>query len=276
MTDLRQRIASGSPLLLDGGLATSLEARGFDLDHGLGSARLLDQDPGAILDVHRAFVAAGAECVITATYQAPASPTARLELAVRLARESGARFVAASIGPYGASLADGSEYTGDYPAVDLRAWHERRFGFLAACDIDALACETIPNIEEATALAELVLPEVPTWFSFSCRDGRHLRDGTPIRDAVLIVAPMAVAVGVNCTAPRFVDSLIDEIRAATDKPIVVYPNSGEEYDAKTRSWSGKSTFLEHAAGWLDRGVRIIGGCCRVGPDAIRTLAERIG
>ncbi|MHC4452900.1 MAG: homocysteine S-methyltransferase [Planctomycetota bacterium] len=268
MPTLRERLEHGPPIILDGGLATELEARGHDLDHKLWSARLLDENPNAIREVHRAYVDAGAECVITATYQAPASPAERLSLAVRLARGSGARFVAASIGPYGASLADGSEYTGNYPDIDLRAWHEERFEFLASCDVDALACETIPNLEEAKALASLVRPEMPTWFTFSCKDGKHLRDGTPLREAAKIVEPVALAIGINCTDPKHVDQLIDELH--TDKPIVVYPNSGESY--VNRRWVGESTFMRHAPHWLDR-VRMIGGCCRVGPTAISKLAQ---
>jgi len=269
MPNLRERLLRGPPVLLDGGLATELEARGHDLDHALWSARLLDDDPDAIREVHRAYVNAGAECVITATYQAPARPTDRLALAVQLARESGASYVAASIGPYGASLADGSEYTGAYPKIDLEAWHRERFEFLASCDVDALACETIPNIEEAKALARLVRPEMPTWFSFSCKDGQHLRDGTPIREAVKVVEPVALAVGINCTAPEHVDQLLDELD--TDRPLIVYPNSGENY--VNRRWIGESTFLDHAPHWLDR-ASMIGGCCRVGPNAISKLAQR--
>lgn len=257
--------------MLDGGLATELEARGHDLNHALWSARLLDDDPDAIRAVHAAYVAAGAEIVITASYQAPAEPAARLARSVDLARASGARFVAASIGPYGAALADGSEYTGDYGDVDLRTWHEPRLRFLESCDIDLLACETIPCLAEAEALADLV--EKPAWFAFTCRDGTTLRDGTPIADAVRAVESKAIAVGINCTDPQHVAPLLDAID--TELPLVAYPNSGETYDPVTKTWSGRSAFLDHVPAWIDRGVRIVGGCCRVGPIEIAELTTRI-
>ncbi|MHC4939436.1 MAG: homocysteine S-methyltransferase [Planctomycetota bacterium] len=270
MPNLRERLEHGPPVILDGGLATELEQRGSDLRHELWSARLLDEDPDAIREVHRAYVEAGAECVITATYQAPAHPTERLALAVRLARASGAPFVAGSIGPYGASLADGSEYTGDYPDIDLRAWHAERFEFLAGCDVDVLACETIPNVREAEALASLVTPDMPAWFSFSCKDRLHLRDGTPLREAARIVEPVALAIGVNCTEPCHVANLIGELPES--RPVVVYPNSGEIY--ANGVWSGDAEFERYVDLWLRRGVRMIGGCCRVGPAEIRELAAR--
>ena len=198
--------------ILDGGLATELQARGFDLDDPLWSARVLIDQPDAIRDVHRAYVEAGADCVITATYQADlAAPDVTPELpqrAVTLAHESGARMVAASVGPYGAVLANGAEYTGDYPGMDVRTlveWHEERFGILAASGADVLACETIPSADEAEALASLAErhPETPAWFSFSCRDGAHLRDGSPVREVAARCArvPNVVAIGMNCTAP---------------------------------------------------------------------------
>jgi len=271
--------------ILDGGLATELEARGFDLNDPLWSARILIENPDAILDVHRAYVEAGADCVISASYQAaldaPEVTPDLLRRSVELARKSGARMVAASVGPYGAALADGSEYTGDYPGMDSRAhasWHERRFEILAGSGADVLACETIPCADEAEALATLAErhSEVPVWFSFSCGDGAHLRDGTPIRDVAARCArvPNVFAIGVNCTAPRFVNSLLDELRAASDAPAIVYPNSGEEYDAATRTWSGENdaaSFARLAVGWRDRGASIIGGCCRVGPAHIRGI-----
>jgi len=269
-------------VVLDGGLATELEARGFVLDDPLWSARVLIENPDAIRDVHRAYVEAGADCVITATYQAsleaPEVTPDLLRLGVRLARESGARMVAASIGPYGAVLADGSEYTGDYPGMDadsLVAWHEARFGILAASGADVLACETIPSGAEAAALATLAerYSGTPVWFSFSCQDARRLRDGTSIGDAARRCAsvPNVMAIGVNCTAPRFVNGLLDELRAASDVAPIVYPNSGEDYDAATRSWSGENdvaSFARLAVEWHARGARYIGGCCRVGPAHI--------
>ncbi|MFQ5844414.1 MAG: homocysteine S-methyltransferase, partial [Planctomycetota bacterium] len=228
-------------MILDGGLASELEARGYDLGDELWSARLLMSDPGAIRDVHAAYLEAGADCVLSASYQATiegftgrglgeADATDLLRLSVMLAAEARDEFwarqpfgggrrrplVAASVGPFGAALADGSEYTGDYAphGMDedgLCEWHRRRWEVLASCDAELLACETLPSFAEARALARLLdeTPDVVAWFSFSCRDGAHVRDGTPLADCVahLEARPRIVAVGVNCTAPRHVPSL---------------------------------------------------------------------
>ncbi len=291
--ELRARIGAGPTLVLDGGLATELEARGYDLSDPLWSARLLFEDPDAIRDVHRAYVDAGAECVISASYQATlggfrargrtrAESEALLARSVTLAREAGPRFVAASIGPYGAALANGAEYTGDYPGMDerrLREWHAPRFEILAQSGADVLACETIPNGAEARALASLAadFADVPVWFGFSCRDGAHLRDGTSVRAVArdCACAPNAVAIGVNCTAPRFVDALLAELGEASAVPIVAYPNSGEDYDATRGTWSGENevgAYGELAARWSRAGARLLGGCCRTGPAHIRAIA----
>jgi len=280
MMTIRARVETGRVLLLDGGLATELEARGWNLDDPLWSARILLDAPDAIRDVHRAYVDAGAECVITASYQASGEAGS-----VRLAREAGARFVAASVGPYGAALANGAEFTGDYPGMDEAAlfdWHAQRFRQLADAGPDVMACETIPRADEARALARLAAtqPDMPVWFSFTCKDGKHLRDGTPLRAAVEACAdaPNVLAIGINCTAPRHVDELIAELRAASNHPIVVYPNSGEEFDGATRTWSGTNDTRDFAAGarrWIDAGAQLVGGCCRTGPDHIRALSAAL-
>ncbi|MHC4818560.1 MAG: homocysteine S-methyltransferase [Planctomycetota bacterium] len=280
-------------VVLDGGLATELEARGFDLKDELWSARLLQDDPEAIRDLHRAYVGAGADCVITASYQATVESFRErglreeealelLRLSVRLAREANPELVAASVGPYGAMLADGSEYTGAYDLDEeqLGAWHRPRFEVLDACGADLLACETIPSRLEARALAKL-LNKTPAWFSFSCRDGEHISDGTPIEQCIREAAShdRVVAVGINCTAPRFIVALIDAARNATKKPIVVYPNSGEHYDAARMTWSGSrdaEAFAEAAVAWRQAGASLIGGCCRTGPAHIAALRARLG
>ena len=280
-------------VILDGGLATELEARGHDLKDELWSARLLHDDPEAIRGLHQAYVGAGADCVITASYQATVESFLRrglreedaldrLRLSVRLAREAKPELVAASIGPYGAALADGSEYTGAYDLDEegLCAWHRPRFQVLDACGADLLACETIPSVAEARALVGL-LDKTPAWFSFSCGDGERISDGTPLADAVAEVAShdRVVAVGVNCTDPALVESLIGELRRGTDKLIVVYPNSGEHYDAMRMVWSGSrdaEAFAEAAVAWRQAGASLIGGCCRTGPAHIAALRARLG
>ena len=296
-------------LVVDGGLASELERGGFDLQDALWSARLLKEAPEAIREVHRRYLEAGADCVISASYQATTQGfMARgvtegaaeefIGLAVRLAvaarddfwstaanRERRMRpLVAASVGPYGAYLADGSEFTGQYD-LDERAlieFHRRRWEILCSSDADLLACETIPSAEEARALAHLLTntPGIHAWFSFSCRDGEHISDGTPIADCVRDLAsnPQGVAVGVNCTAPAHISSLVENIRAVTDTPIVVYPNSGEGWDAVSKSWTGVADAAAFAAAgrsWRDAGARLLGGCCRTRPEDIRRLREAL-
>lgn len=296
-------LASGRPITLDGGLATELEAHGYDIGTRLWSAALLQSNPAAIVAAHRAFLEAGADIIISASYQASVEGFASLGLeaadaealiasSVALACMARRQFldalpgttrmpmVAASIGPYGAALHDGSEYTGTYTASDsgLRQFHERRLDLLDRSDADLLACETIPNRREAEVLCDLLKQtRLPAWVSFCCRDERHLSDGTPLRDVCSLFAahPTVRALGVNCTKPQFVTSLIAEIRtAAPGKAVVVYPNSGETYDSATNTWSGDASLAacaESAREWRDAGASLIGGCCRIGPQQIEAV-----
>lgn len=267
-------------MILDGGLATELEKRGYDISDKLWSARLLRDAPSAIRAVHADYVAAGAQCLITASYQATlATLTAdHLRLSVRLAREAAPQVVAASVGPYGAARADGSEYTGAYDLDEdgLHAWHAERFAVLADAGADLLACETIPSFPEARALCRLLeaTPHAAAWFSFCCRDGARIADGTPLADcaAYLEDCPQVVAVGLNCTAPRHVLPLLAKLR--TGKKVVVYPNSGEAWDPVRRVWTGEADpagFAALAVEWRRAGADWIGGCCRTGPEHIRAL-----
>lgn len=296
-------------LILDGGLATELEARGCDLSDDLWSARLLLENPNLIQQVHLDYFYAGADCGISASYQATipalmarglaeAEAEELLQLSVRLVLAARDDFwgisdnrrgrlrpiAAASVGPYGAALADGSEYTGDYDLDEegLVKWHGRRWHILARSGADILACETIPSFAEARALQRLtaVTPDMPVWFTFSCGDGRHLNDGTPIADCARLLdgTPQAAAVGINCTPPRFIPSLIRELRAVTQKPIVVYPNSGEDFDAVHKRWLGDSVpsdFGTFSREWRKEGAALIGGCCRTRPAHIRQIADRM-
>ena len=300
-------LRGGQCLILDGGLATELERAGFDLAHPLWSARLLRERPEAIAAVHRSYLEAGADCITTASYQATlegfrrdgatnAEAEGLLRRSVELALTARDAFcqsaggerradrprplVAASIGPYGAFLADGSEYTGAYDLdLDrLLVFHRERMRLLLEAGPDLLACETIPSAVEARALARLLAerPKSRAWVSFSCRDGSRLCDGTPFADAVDAVAvlPQVVAVGVNCTAPAHVEELLRAAAAVTAKPLVAYPNSGETYDAAARVWRGRSDPVdwgERARAWRAAGARLVGGCCRTGPDHIRAL-----
>jgi homocysteine S-methyltransferase len=296
-------------LVLDGGLATELEARGYALDDDLWSARLLLDRPGAIKRLHADYLAAGADCIISASYQgtipgfmrrglSEARAEELLQLSVTLALEARDDFwsdqtnragrirpiVAASVGPYGAALADGSEYTGDYDLDEegLRRFHRRRWEILAASGADILACETIPSRVESRVLARL-LAETPgryAWFSFSCRDERRVADGSLLSECLRPLAEMdqVAAVGINCTAPRFIPGLIAEARSVSDRPVIVYPNSGEHYDVKSRRWLGSSDSIEFAGAsceWRRAGAAVIGGCCRTGPDHIRSIRARL-
>jgi homocysteine S-methyltransferase len=304
-------LRGGGTLVLDGGLATELERAGFDLDHPLWSARLLSRRPEAIAAVHRAYLEAGADCITTASYQATTvgfrrdrataaeavgllSRSVELALGVRDAFWAGhpgeagtgrpRPLVAASVGPYGAFRADGSEYTGAYDQdlEGLLEFHRERMRLLLEAGPDLLACETIPSAVEGRALALLLaeLGGARAWVSFSCRDGSRLSDGTPFVDAVRTVAavPQVLAVGVNCTAPSHVESLLRAAALVTDKPLVAYPNSGETYDAAARAWRGTSDPLdwgERARAWRATGARLLGGCCRTGPDHIRSLRAAV-
>lgn len=294
-------------MILDGGLATELEARGFDLNDELWSARLLLEMPEAIRQVHIDYLKAGADCLISASYQATipgftkrglseSEADALLRRSVALALEARDLFwadpinrhgrlrplVAASIGPYGAYLADGSEYNGRYDLDEaaLVDFHRPRWHILADSGADLLACETIPSYVEVRALAHLLseTAAVYAWFSFSCRDGRHIHDGTPLVDCVALLRDVerVAAVGVNCTPPQYIPSLIAEIGRETDKPIVVYPNSGEQYDAGNNRWSGTAVATDFAAAsltWRAAGASLIGGCCRTGPQHIQQISR---
>jgi homocysteine S-methyltransferase len=265
-------------VVLDGGLASELERRGHDLSSELWSARLLRDDPAAIVEVHRSFAAAGAEVVTSASYQASfealGDDTAPLlRRSVELAREAGSTWVAASAGPYGAMLADGSEYRGDYGlTVDqLRGWHRRRLVVLADARPDVLAVETIPSLAEVEALcAELAELDTPAWLSITCA-GTNTRAGEPAGEAFAMArdCDSVIAVGVNCTAPEDVTQLARQAGEISGKPVVVYPNSGEVWDAGRRQWAGRRAFAAHeVTDWIDNGARLVGGCCRIRPEDI--------
>ncbi|MFB6724256.1 homocysteine S-methyltransferase [Kribbella sp. NPDC056345] len=284
-------MGSEHPIVLDGGLSNALEDRGHDLSDALWSARLLKDAPAEIAAVHRAYFEAGAMVATTASYQASVAgfaqagvPVAEAERlitsSVRIAREvrdefGGDRLVAASVGPYGAFLADGSEYRGRYgvSAAALRDFHGPRLELLISAGPDLLAVETIPDIDEAEVLVQLLQElDFPAWLSYSAADGLT-RAGQPLVDAFALGAiDQVVAVGINCCAPEEVARAI----ALATKPAVVYPNSGETWDAEARGWTGSSeTLTDLAPAWAAAGATYIGGCCRVGPAGIRALADAI-
>ncbi|MCB5906378.1 homocysteine S-methyltransferase [Streptomyces pinistramenti] len=293
-------LAAG-PVVLDGGLSQQLDSAGHDLSDALWSARLLAEDPEAVVRAHLAFYEAGAQVAITSSYQATFEGFARrgighdeaaalLARSVELAREAARRataggvagplFVAASAGPYGAMLADGSEYRGRYglSVAELERFHRPRLEVLAAARPDVLALETVPDVDEARALLRAVRGlGTPAWLSYSIEGGRT-RAGQPLDEAFAVAADAdeVIAVGVNCCAPQDVDRAVEVAVRVAGKPVVVYPNSGEHWDAAARVWCGTAAFRAgRVAGWAAAGARLIGGCCRVGPDAIVGLAAQL-
>jgi homocysteine S-methyltransferase len=258
-------------LVADGGLATELEARGNDLSGSLWSARLLMEAPDQVRDAHLAFFRAGAAIATSASYQASFEGFARqgvsrrdaaglMRRSVGLARAARAqlagdgrpRWVAASAGPYGAALADGSEYRGRYglSVRELTAWHRPRLEALAEAGPDVLALETVPDVDEAAALmAAIAGLGIPAWLSYTIA-GQRTRAGQPLTEAFAVAAgaPEVVAVGVNCCAPADVLPAIAIARQVTGKPVIAYPNSGENWDARRRAWTGQSRYSPRCRG----------------------------
>jgi homocysteine S-methyltransferase len=288
--------------VLDGGMASELEHLGANINGPLWSAHVLEDDPEKIIAVHRAYIEAGADCIETASYQvsrigyaeaglAPERADAALLRSVELARAAAAGFpdrrilVAASLGPYGAILHNGAEYRGDYTCThsDLVEFHADRVDVLANARgreaPDLLAFETLPSLAEAEAIGEALRqwPNLAAWFTFTCCDQQRVAHGELLRECATGVArfPQTVAIGINCTQPALIPSLIAELRAASSKPVVVYPNSGEGWDADARCWTGLSDprdFGAMAASWFAAGAQIVGGCCRTRPAHIRQVA----
>ena len=306
MNTFEQLLERDDPVILDGGLATQLESMGHNIDGELWSAKLLLSDPRAIIDAHLAYLEAGAQIIVSASYQASRAgfmaegltaeeADALIDSSVKLAREARDEFlatnpsalrplVAASVGPYGATVHDGSEYTGIYKIDDdaLGAFHSERLRLLDQSGADLLAVETIPNFREAQILSDLLDDAAtPAWVTFACRDDRNLSDGARLWAAAGLFAehPNVLALGVNCTAPTHISALIEEVAAAApDKKIVVYPNSGETYHSTDNSWSGDACDLDSnfdVDGWRKAGATLIGGCCRIGPGDIAAIKARL-
>lgn len=298
-------LATARVIVLDGALATELEARGCDLTDPLWSAKVLVENPALIYQVHLDYFKAGAQCAITASYQATpqgfevrgyseAESLALIAKSVQLAAQArddyrrdnpqaGALLVAGSVGPYGAYLADGSEYRGDYqlPQTDMMAFHRPRMAALLAAGADLLACETLPSFTEIEALIALLaeFPQAQAWLSFTLRDSEHLSDGTPLRTVLARVnaCSQVVAVGINCIALESVTPALTHLSVLTDLPLVVYPNSGEQYDAVTKTWShdhdAACSLTAYLPEWQAAGARLIGGCCRTTPADIAGIAR---
>ncbi len=307
---MAQMLTQQEFIVLDGGLATELEAQGADLNHPLWSARVLVEAPHLIEEVNLEYLKAGADVVSTASYQATilglmaasgvTAPQAEaiLRRSVAIAQQARDRFwsdsqnrknrlkplVAASIGPYGAYLHDGSEYLGHYglSRMDLKDFHRARLAILLECSPDVIAFESFPSQVEAEAVLELLaeFPKATGWISFTCRNESAISEGTPFADAVALAAssPQIEAIGVNCVAPRLVEPLLKIAASVTDKPLAAYPNSGETFDPATCKWaqaSELSTLENSVLDWYRAGARLIGGCCRTTPETIRFVRSAL-
>ena len=290
-------------VIVDGAMATELEARGCDIIDELWSAKILSENPALIEQVHYDYFLAGADIGISASYQASIPGfmnkgytkkdgekliVSSVEILLKAVRryqrdypERDCLIAAAAVGPYGAYLADGSEYRGDYTADKniIEAFHRERMELLARAGTEIFACETLPCLWEAEIILSIAEDlNVPCWFSFSCKDGKHISDGTPIEECARFMNDKDIvkAVGVNCTHPRYISELIKNIKNSCDKPVIVYPNKGEEYDPIKKIWLGASDakgFGDYAKQWYEGGARLIGGCCRTTPEDISWLKK---
>jgi len=310
MNPIEKLLQKQNIIVLDGALATELENRGCDLNDSLWSAKVLMEQPELIGQVHLDYFNAGADVAITASYQATVqgftqrglNKNQAIELikkSVQIAKDARDVFwsdeknrinrsyplIAGSVGPYGAFLADGSEYRGDYQLTEqeLINFHRPRVEALIESGVDLLACETIPNFVEAQALIKLLseFPLASAWFTFTAKDGEHISHGEKIGDVAkwLDSYPLVAGIGINCSSPLHIPALIDEIKKNTSKPIVVYPNSGEYYSAVTNTWHGETScesFGLQSKDWYEHGASLIGGCCRTTPEHIKEVMSLRG
>lgn len=293
------------PVIIDGGLATVLEDLGCNLHHKLWSAKIIDENPQAIIDAHKLYINAGAEIIATASYQASiigliengyskleaiSAMLKTVELAKRAIEECKNNnpdlkppLIGASIGPYGAYLADGSEYRGNYGVSKgrLADFHKERLEVFQDTDVDLLLLETFPDKTEVEVVADLLVDSSkPAWVSFACKDEAHLNDGTSVEEAAEMFNdhPAVFALGINCTKPVYISKLLQRLKAVTDKKIVVYPNSNEVYDANSKTWSGSNQsdlYTEMVSNWIQEGADLVGGCCRIGPMHISSIVKQL-
>jgi homocysteine S-methyltransferase len=306
MNKIKEILKKQKIVIIDGATGTELERKGYDINDSLWSAKFLMENPKAISEVHKDYLEAGSDCITTLSYQATfegfkerglneVQAKELLQSSIKLAIEARDEFwasnesnnrikplVAASVGPYGAYLADGSEFRGNYglSEEELVNFHRKRMQALIEAKPDLLACETVPCLIEAKAYVKLLeeFPSTQAWITFSAKDGEHINSGESIKECAKFLddKEQIVAIGINCTAPQYVESLISEIKEVSSKPIIVYPNGGAAYDGATKTWStqantkdyGKMAFL-----WYEKGASIIGGCCQTTPNDIKQISS---
>jgi homocysteine S-methyltransferase len=271
---------------LDGGLSTALEAQGLTFDGAMWTGELLLTNPEAMTAAHRSFVDAGADIVITGSYQLSFEGGRRAgwtdddveralrnsTTAARLAANDDT-LVAASIGPFGAQLNDGSEFRGNYGVVDtvIRDYHDRRLDILLDTEPDLLALETMPDLAEVRVLLELIeskSADMPFWVSFTVTEPGAISGGGTFAEACALVEQYgnAMAVGINCSPLSVITPTLSGVE--TDLPFVVYPNAGQTWDSASMTWAGEAEFAtaDHIDEWVGLGARIVGGCCGYGPS----------
>ena len=292
-------------IIVDGALASELQRRGSDLNDSLWSAKVLFEQPELIRQVHYDYFKAGADCAITASYQATPLGFAKkginlndsialIQKSVELAQQAKQQYlseldqpkpllIAGSVGPYGAYLADGSEYTGTYQLSEeaFMEFHYVRIKALIDANVDLLACETLPSFTEIKALTKVIkqFPKISCWFSFTLKDDQHLSDGTPLSLVVeyLNNIEQIASVGINCIALEKVTRSLNVLNKLTSKPLIVYPNSGEVYDPLIKQWhpnpQHNCTFANQLTNWIESGAKLIGGCCQTSPNDIANIAK---
>lgn len=280
MTPITAESEESSIVILDGGFSSQLSCHVGHVVDGdpLWSARFIATHPEDVVNTHLDFLRAGADYIITNTYQASVggfvqhlgvTPEVGLQLiheAVALAKrardifleesqeysqEGRVPLIVGSVGPYGAHLHDGSEYDGSYADTTtvetMRAWHLPRIEALVQAGVDLLALETIPCQEEAEMLVELLrqFPSTKAWLAFSCADNQSIAHGESFQKVAKKCwdsnPEQLVAVGVNCLSPSYVKGLLTGINNERENnkiPLIVYPNSGEKYNPHI--------------GWIDR------------------------
>ncbi|WP_320035411.1 homocysteine S-methyltransferase [Halarcobacter sp.] len=309
MNQVNKILEKQALLILDGALGTRLQEKGFDINDSLWSAKFLNENPKALQDIHTEYLNAGADCIITSSYQASIEgfvkkgfdeKTAKnlLILSIQLAKDARDEFweenksqnrikplVAASIGPYGAYLADGSEYSGNYKISDeeLKEFHKNRLEIIARTNPDIFAVETIPSLKEAKIICELLkdFKDICSWISFSAKDSSFTNAGDDIETCVkyLDTQEHISAIGINCTSPQYIQSLVKKIKKSSNKNIVVYPNGGAKYNPLIKQWESSPTdekeFAKMANLWKNEGANIIGGCCQTGPKEIKELRKTL-